>query len=142
VVVPVPAPTLKVVAAPAKFTVVAVVLIKLKLELGVVRLVVIAGLVIAGVAPKLVRLLAVTPLANVLPVSVPAAAVTVISELPLKLTPLMLRAVVSVAADPFTDPVIVFVTDRFVKVPTLVRLLAVTPDARVFPVSVPAAAAL
>jgi hypothetical protein len=77
VVVPVPAPTPKVVAAPAKFTVVAVVLIKSKLVLGVVRLVVIAGLVIAGVAPKLVRLLAVTPLVNVLPVKDPAAALVI-----------------------------------------------------------------
>ena len=79
VVVPVAAPTLKVIAAPAKFTVVAVVLIKLKLELGVVRLVVIAGLVIAGVAPKLVRLLAVTPLANVFPVKDPAGAALVVA---------------------------------------------------------------
>ncbi len=50
--------------------------------------------------PTDVRLLAVTPDARVVPVSVPAAAVTVMSALPLKLTPLMLRAVVSVAAEP------------------------------------------
>ena len=90
--------------------------------------------------PTVVKLLVTTVAFNVVPVSVPAAAVTVMSALPLKLTPLMFRAVVSVAADPLTDPVIVFVTDKFVKVPTDVRLLAVTPDANVFPVSVPAAA--
>jgi hypothetical protein len=36
---------------------------------------------------------AVTPDANVVPVNVPAAAVTVMSAVPLKDTPLMLRAV-------------------------------------------------
>ena len=50
--------------------------------------------------PTDVKLLAVTPDANVAPVSVLAAAVTVISALPLKAVPLMLRDVVRVAADP------------------------------------------
>jgi hypothetical protein len=48
--------------------------------------------------PTLVSEEAVTPLANVAPLNVPAAAVTVMSALPLKLTPLMLRAVANVAA--------------------------------------------
>jgi hypothetical protein len=43
--------------------------------------------------PTEVKLEAVTPDANVVPVKVPAAAVTVISPVPLKLTPLMFRAV-------------------------------------------------
>ncbi len=47
-----------------------------------------------------VRLLAVTPDARVFPVSVSAAAVTVIAALPSKFTPLMARAVVNVAAEP------------------------------------------
>ena len=43
--------------------------------------------------PTLVRLEAVTPEAKVEPLNVPAAAVTVMSAVPLKLTPLMERAV-------------------------------------------------
>ena len=85
-----------------------------------------------------------------LPLSVPAAAVTVMSAEPLKLTPLMLRAVCSVVAvaalpvveplDPVTLPVIGFVTVSEPRVPTLVSDDAVTPAASVLPLSVPAAA--
>jgi hypothetical protein len=53
--------------------------------------------------PRLVRLDSVTPLANVVPVKVPAAAGTVMASVPSKLTPLMARAVaraVAVAALP------------------------------------------
>ena len=112
------------------------------------------------VAPLTVRLLnvptlvseeAVTPLASVVPVSVPAAAVTVMSAVPLKLTPLMFRAVwsaVAVAAfpvvlplEPVTDPLIGFVTVRLASVPTEVSELLTTLDASVVPVSNPAGAA-
>ena len=48
--------------------------------------------------PRDVREDAVTPDARVSPVSVPAAAVTVMSALPLKLVPLMFRAVCNVVA--------------------------------------------
>ena len=53
-----------------------------------------------------VRLDAVMPAANVVPVSVPAAAVTVMSVVPLKETPFIFRAVcraVAVPALPVTD---------------------------------------
>ena len=54
----------------------------------------------ALIVPTEVKLLAVTPAANVAPDRVPAAAVTVISIEPLKATPLILRGVVNVAALP------------------------------------------
>jgi hypothetical protein len=88
---------------------------------------------------------AVTPEFRVPPDNVPAAAVTVMSAEPLKETPLMLRAVarvVAVPALPLTEPVIVFVTVRFARVPTDVKDEAVTPEASVVPVRVPAAAVI
>ena len=119
VVVPVLAPMFNVVAAPAKFIVDAVVLTSGNVVWLVVRpplaftanvpVVVIAPLLKLVSVPTLVRLLAVTPLANVSPLNVPAAAVTVIAALPSKLTPLIARAVanlVAVAALP--DAVIAF----------------------------------
>jgi hypothetical protein len=72
--------------------------------------------------PTLVRLLAVTPLASVLPVSVPAAAVIVMSALPLKLTPLMLRAVVSVGELPVQAVVCVVVSGNVILVVSNVQL--------------------
>ena len=48
--------------------------------------------------PTEVRLDAVTPAASVFPVSVPAAAVTVISAVPSNATPLIFRAVASLVA--------------------------------------------
>ena len=53
-----------------------------------------------GVKPKDNNEEAVTLGANVVPVTVPAAAVTVIAALPSKATPLIALGVVSVAADP------------------------------------------
>ena len=101
--------------------------------------------------PTLVRLEARTLLASVAPLRVPAAAVTVMSAVPLNETPLMFRAVwraVAVAAlplvlalDPVTLPEIGFVTVRFASVPTLVKEDARTLLASVAPVSVPASAA-
>jgi len=89
VVVPVAAPTLKVVAAPAKFTVVADELINENVVWFVVipplaftanvPVVVIAPLFKLVSVPTLVRLLAVTPLANVFPVKDPAAAALVVA---------------------------------------------------------------
>jgi hypothetical protein len=89
VVVPVPAPTLKVIAAPAKFTVVADELINENVVWLVVipplaftanvPVVVIAPLLRLVSVPTLVRLLAVTPLANVFPVKDPAAGALVVA---------------------------------------------------------------
>ncbi len=64
---------------------------------------------------------AVTPELSVLPVRVPAAAVTVMSAEPLKEVPLMLRAVckiVAVPALPVMEPVMGLVTVKLVRVPT------------------------
>ena len=58
--------------------------------------------------PRLVRLEAVTPLASVLPVSVPAAAVMVMFAEPSKLVPLMLRAVCKVVAVPALPVMVVW----------------------------------
>lgn len=66
------------------------------------------GVTSVGELPKLVSLDAVTPLARADPDSVPAAAVTVIFAEPLKLTPLIARAVasaVAVLAFPTSEPV-------------------------------------
>jgi hypothetical protein len=63
---------------------------------------------------------AVTPDARVAPVSVPAAAVTVMSALPLKLTPLISRAVSNVVAVPALPVIVVWS-------PVLVPLTAVVP---------------
>ena len=71
--------------------------------------------------PTDVKLEAVTPLANTVPVNVVAFAVTVISLEPSKFTPLIARAVCSVVAVPALPlmlPVIVFVTVKSVNVPT------------------------
>lgn len=65
-------------------------------EVGVPRI----GVTSVGELPKLVRLEAVTPEARVAPVSVPAAAATVISAEPLNDTPLMFLAVCRVVAVP------------------------------------------
>ena len=51
---------------------------------------------------------AVTPEARVAPVSVPAAAATVMSALPLKLTPLMFRAVCKIVALPALPVIVVW----------------------------------
>ena len=85
------------------------------------------------------------------PVNVPAAAETVIFEVPSNDTPLIVRAVckaVAVAAFPVVDPdepvtlpEIGFVTVRFVSVPTEVSDEVVTVAFNVVPVKVPAAAA-
>ena len=64
------------------------------------------------------------------------------AEDPSKLTPLMVfpaANLVAVPALPVRDPDIGFVTVRFVKVPTLVKLLVTTELFRVVPVRVPAA---
>lgn len=100
--------------------------------------------------PTLVRLDAVTPLASVAPLNVPAAAVTVIAAVPSKLTPLIARAVASAVAVaalpvvlpllPVMLPVMGAVTVSAAKVPTLVSDDAVTPAASVAPLKVPAAA--
>src|SRR5262245_21536091 len=127
-------------------------------------------------APTPVSDEAVTPLARVEPVSVPAAAGTVMLAVPSKLTPLMVRAVwsavavpalpetepemvdekvfvsaivwlpvvytpfVTVPAWPLMPPEIVDDTVSPLSVPTLVSDELVTLEARVVPVSVPAAA--
>ena len=62
-----------------------------------------AGVPSAILAPKDVRLDAVTELFSVAPVSVPAAAVTVIGADPSKFVPLIARGVVRVAAEPVVD---------------------------------------
>ena len=87
--------------------------------------------------PTLVREEAVTPEARVVPVKVPAGAV------PVMLMPAvpaeMLAAVILVRLAPLTapnDPLQVPV----VMVPTVVKEEAVTPEARVLPVKVPAGA--
>ena len=75
----------------------------------------------ADSVPTDVKLEAVTPLANTVPVNVVAFAVTVISLEPSKFTPLIARAVlntVAVPALPLMLPVIVFVTVKSVNVPT------------------------
>ena len=111
--------------------------------------------------PTLVREDAVTPEFKVEPVRVPAAAVTVIAAEPSKFTPLIARAVARVVAvDAFPvrapvkvvadiEPVPVMLFEPIarappivkpVKVPTLVRDEAVTPEFRVAPERVPAAA--
>ncbi len=64
----------------------------------IVNPVVIEGVTIVGEEPKEVSDEAVTPLAKVAPVNVPAAAATVIAPLPSKFTPLIARAVCSVVA--------------------------------------------
>ncbi len=101
--------------------------------------------------PTLVKLEPVTVEFKVVPVNVPAAAVTVISALPSNATPLMFfeaANLVAVAALPVVElelPVILptmgLVTVRFVSVPTLVKLEPVTEALRLLPVRVPAAAA-
>jgi hypothetical protein len=101
--------------------------------------------------PTLVKLEPVTVAFNVLPVKVPAAAVTVISALPSNATPLMFLGVanfVAVAALPVVEPELPvtlpamgLVTVRLVSVPTLVRLEPVTVALRLLPVKAPAAAA-
>ncbi len=101
--------------------------------------------------PTVVRLEFVTVAFNVFPVSVPAAAGTVMSALPLNATPLMFLGVAKVVAVaalpvvepelPVTLPTMGLVTVRFVSVPTLVRLEPVTVALRLVPVKVPAAAA-
>ena len=66
-----------------------------------------AGVPRTGLAPKDVREEAVTPDARVVPVNVPAAAVTVMSPDPLNPVPLILREVckiVAVAAFPVQEP--------------------------------------
>lgn len=60
----------------------------------------ISGVTSVGDAPKLVSDEAVTPAANVVPLSVPAAAVTVIAAVPSKLTPFIARAVCRAVAVP------------------------------------------
>tara|TARA_R110000868_G_scaffold410412_1_gene698381 strand:- start:22 stop:561 length:540 start_codon:yes stop_codon:yes gene_type:complete len=102
--------------------------------------------------PTLVSEEAVTPEFRVAPVSVPAAAVTVMFPVPLNEVPLIVLAVckaVAVAAFPDVDPdapvtlpVIGAVTVSEPRVPTDVSDDAVTPDANVEPVSVPAAAGI
>jgi hypothetical protein len=105
--------------------------------------------------PTLVSDEAVTPEFRVLPLRVPAAAVTVISAEPLKETPLMLRAVcrvvavealpvkapVNVVAEMLPVPVMLLVPIarvppivRLVRVPTLVSADAVEVDVRNVPV--------
>lgn len=59
-----------------------------------------SGVTNDGLVPKEVNEDAVTPEARVAPLNVPAAAVTVILAVPSKLTPFMVRAVVSDAALP------------------------------------------
>jgi hypothetical protein len=86
----------------------------------------------------------VTPEASDVPVSVFAAAVTVMSADPSNATPLMFfvaASFVAVAAFPVIEPAIGFVTVRFASVPTDVSDEAVTVEFSVVPVSVPAAAA-
>lgn len=88
--------------------------------------------------PTLVRLEAVTPLARVLPVRVPAAAVTVpllpsAIAVPFTVTLLFASAELAIAVKP--DPIV-----PEVSVPTLVRLDETTELFSVVPVSVPAAA--
>ena len=75
------------------------------LSVGNVQLVSVplAGVPSAMLAPKLVSEDDVTPLASDTPVSVDASAVTVMFAEPLKLVPLIVRAVVSVAALPVVD---------------------------------------
>jgi hypothetical protein len=100
--------------------------------------------------PTVVRLELVTVAFNVFPVSVPAAAGTVMSALPLNATPLMFLGVAKVVAVaalpvvepelPVTLPTMGLVTVRFESVPTLVRLEPVTVALRLVPVKVPAAA--
>ena len=75
VVVPVLAPIATAVAAPAKLTVVAVVLTNANVVLGVVNSVVTAGVVNAGLVPKLVKLESTTVDFNVVPDNPPAFAV-------------------------------------------------------------------
>jgi hypothetical protein len=101
--------------------------------------------------PTVVRLELVTVAFNVFPVSVPAAAATVMSALPLNATPLIFLGVAKVVAVaalplvnpelPVTLPTMGLVTVRFESVPTLVRLEPVTVALRLVPVKVPAAAA-
>jgi hypothetical protein len=83
---------------------------------------VVAPIVVASIVPPLMSAVvatrlaivpsdvsedAVTPDARVAPVSVPASAATVMSALPLKLTPLMLRAVSNVVAVPALPVIVV-----------------------------------
>ncbi len=107
--------------------------------------------------PAVAALVVPLPLAFMMPLTVPAppladgttpvisdaATPTVIFAVPLKLVPLIVRAVcraVAVPALPVTEPVMGAETVSPPSVPTLVRLDAVTPEAKVDPVSVPAAA--
>jgi len=93
--------------------------------------------------PTLVRDDARTFAANVAPVSVPAAAVTVMFPLPSNETPLIVRAVcktVALPAFPVTEPEIGFVTVRLTRVPTEVSEELTTPAASVFPLNTPAGA--
>jgi len=87
--------------------------------------------------PTLVNDDAVTLLASVVPVKLLALTNKVISVVPLKDTPFILRAVcnaVAVPALPVIVPVIGLVTARLVNVPTLVNDDAVTLLASVVPV--------
>ena len=94
--------------------------------------------------PTLVREEVVTDEFSVVPESVPAAAVTVMSAEPLKETPLISLAVCKTVADPafpvaepdepVIDPVIGLVTVKLVRVPTEVRDDETTFEARVVPV--------
>ena len=94
---------------------------------------------------------------KVVPVSVPASAVTVIAALPSNGTPFIFLAVanfvaalavpavvaiVAEAAFPLILPFIGFVTVKFDKVPTDVKLELITVAFKVVPVSVPAFAAI
>jgi len=123
VVAPDAAPILIVVAAPAKLTVVAVVFTKSKLVLGVVRLVVIAGLVMPGVVPKLVRLELVTPLPNVVLVN---TLVPLISY-PLPVTTFMSSLDVNAVA--LFNQVKVLSVVPFIVIPPPLAVISVAPHA-------------
>jgi hypothetical protein len=93
--------------------------------------------------PTLVKLLETTDAFNVVPVNVPAAAVTVMGVDPSKFTPLIdcgAASFVAVPALPVTDPVMGLVTVKLVNVPTLVKLELTTLLAKVVPVNRPAGA--
>lgn len=100
--------------------------------------------------PTLVKDEATTVAFRTVPVSVLESAVTVISLVPSKATPFMLRAVCSLVAvaalpvvepeEPVTDPLIGLVTVKLARVPTLVREESVTVALSMVPVNVPASA--
>jgi hypothetical protein len=98
--------------------------------------------------PTDVKLELITDDFKVVPVSVPASLVIVISLVPSNAVPLIFLALVNLfavdaeAALPFTLPFIVLVTVKFVNVPTEVKLELITVDFSVLPVKVPASAAI